>query len=87
MKKRISVTLSTDVWAEIDLQIGAHGSRSAFIEKVLSSHFEKREREEIGARDLAIINANADYLNQEAEDVLQHQAEMFYEVKNRAKSQ
>lgn len=77
MKKRISITLSTDIWAEIDRQIGAKGSRSAFIEKVLSDHFRKLEREEIGARDLILINADADALNAEAEDVLRYQADIF----------
>jgi metal-responsive CopG/Arc/MetJ family transcriptional regulator len=77
MKKRVSITLSTDVWAEIDREIGAKGSRSAFIEKILSDHFRKLEREEIGARDLILINANADALNAEAEDVLRYQADIF----------
>lgn len=74
MKKRISITLSTDLLSEIDRLIGPNGSRSAFIEKVLSDHFRKLERQAIQQRDMELINANADYLNREAEDVLSYQA-------------
>jgi metal-responsive CopG/Arc/MetJ family transcriptional regulator len=77
MKKRISITLSTDLLSEIDRLIGPNGSRSAFIEKVLSDHLRKLEREEIGARDLILINANADRLNREMEEVLRYQADVF----------
>jgi metal-responsive CopG/Arc/MetJ family transcriptional regulator len=77
MKKRISITLSTDVRAEIDRQICAKGSRSAFIEKVLSDHLQKLERHANHQRDFELINANADYLNREMEDVLRYQGDVF----------
>jgi metal-responsive CopG/Arc/MetJ family transcriptional regulator len=77
MKKGISITLSTDLRSEIDRLIGSNGSRSAFIEEVLKDHFQKLEREAINQRDFELINANADRLNREAEDVLRLQAEMF----------
>jgi hypothetical protein len=84
MKKTISIALSTDVWAEIDRQIGAEGSRSAFIEMVLSDHFPKLAREEIGARDLILINANADRLNREMEEGLQDQGDIFEILEDQA---
>jgi metal-responsive CopG/Arc/MetJ family transcriptional regulator len=77
MKKRISITLSTDLLLRIDRQIGPDSSHSAFIEKILSDHFRDAERQAIQQRDMELINANADYLNREAEDVLRYQADIF----------
>jgi metal-responsive CopG/Arc/MetJ family transcriptional regulator len=87
MKKTISITISTEVLAEIDRQIGPDGSRSAFIEKVLSDHFRKLERQAIQQRDIELINANADYLNREAEDVLRYQADMFEILESQTNTQ
>jgi metal-responsive CopG/Arc/MetJ family transcriptional regulator len=87
MKKRISVTLSKDLLARIDLEIGPGGSRSAFIEKELILYFQKLERDEINARDVELINANADYLNAEMEDVLRYQADIFEILEDQAKAQ
>jgi hypothetical protein len=42
----------------------------------MSMSLTDKEREAINQRDLEIISANADYLNQEMEDVLQYQAEI-----------
>jgi metal-responsive CopG/Arc/MetJ family transcriptional regulator len=82
MKKRISITLSTDLLSEIDRLIGPNAYRSAFIEKVLSDHFRKLEREAINQRDFELINANADRLNREMEDVLRDQADIFEDQAN-----
>ncbi len=87
MKKRISITLSTDVWSEIDREIGAKGSRSAFIEKVLSDHFRELARSAATARDLILINANAEYFNREKEDVLRYQADIFEILEDQANTQ
>jgi len=87
MKKRISITLSTDLLSEIDCLIGPDGSRSAFIEKVLSDHFRKLEREAIQQRDMKLINANADRLNREMEDVLRYQADIFDILDDQANTQ
>jgi hypothetical protein len=59
---------------QIDKLIGERASRSAYIEKILSEHLREMERQAIQQRDLELINANADYLNAEAEDVLRYQA-------------
>jgi metal-responsive CopG/Arc/MetJ family transcriptional regulator len=87
MKKRISITLSTDLLSGIDRLIGPNGSRSAFIEKVLSEHIQKQEREAINQRDFELINANADRLNREAEDVLSYQADIFEILEDQANTQ
>jgi metal-responsive CopG/Arc/MetJ family transcriptional regulator len=74
MKEKTSITLSSDVLAEVDQTAGSKGSRSAFIEAVLRQYFKEKVREAINRRDAAIINANADYFNREMEDVLRYQA-------------
>jgi metal-responsive CopG/Arc/MetJ family transcriptional regulator len=77
MKKRISVTLSTDLLLQIDRLVGAPGSRSALVERVLKDHFQKMKAASIDQRDIELINANADEFNAEMEDVLRYQADIF----------
>jgi metal-responsive CopG/Arc/MetJ family transcriptional regulator len=74
MKEKTSITLSSDVLTQVDRSAGSKASRSAFIENVLREYFKAKVREAINARDLELINANADYLNREMEDVLKYQA-------------
>jgi metal-responsive CopG/Arc/MetJ family transcriptional regulator len=74
MKEKTSITLSSEVLAKIDSLAGSNLSRSAFIESVLRKYFQERARRKIHARDLERINAAADRLNSEAEDVLSFQA-------------
>lgn len=77
-KAKTSVTLSVALLVKIDKLIGEGASRSAFIEKVLSERLRDEERAAINARDMELINANADYLNREALDVLLYQAPIDY---------
>jgi metal-responsive CopG/Arc/MetJ family transcriptional regulator len=74
MKEKTSVTLSREVLTGIDRLAGSKQSRSAFIEAVLAQYLRDRARAERGARDLAIINRNAEQLNREALDALEYQA-------------
>jgi len=74
MKEKTSVTLSKEVLSGIDRVAGSKQSRSAFIEAVLSQYLRDRARAERGARDLAIINRNAEQLNKDALDGLECQA-------------
>ena len=74
MKEKTSITLSSEVLAKIDDLAGAKLSRSAFIERVLRIYFRDLARRKIHARDLERINAAADRLNSEAEDVLTYQS-------------
>jgi hypothetical protein len=73
MKKKVSISISTTILKEVDRANAPGCSRSAFIEKVLWEHV----RSEIGTRDKLLINANAEQLNREMEDVLQCQADVF----------
>ena len=70
MKKKISITLPADLRLEIDRLIGDHGSRSAFIEKVLSDHFKELAEREIPARDVPPVDAASAHSNRQLEDAL-----------------
>jgi hypothetical protein len=74
MKEKTSITLATDVLAGIERLAGAKHSRSAFIELVLRKFLREQARATLHARDLQLLNAAADELNAEAEDVLGYQA-------------
>ena len=74
MKTKTSITLSAPLLVKIDRQIGKRGSRSAYIEKVLDDHFRDSARRAIQMRDRGLIDAAADRLNKETEDVLHFQA-------------
>jgi metal-responsive CopG/Arc/MetJ family transcriptional regulator len=73
-KEKTSVTLSRAVLKGIDRAAGSKKSRSAFIEAVLAEYLRARDRAERDARDLELINSNAEALNREALDVLEYQA-------------
>jgi len=77
MKEKTSVTLSRDVLAKLDRLAGRKYSRSALIERVLREYLTQRERAAMNARDLEILNREADRLNAEMEDVLSFQADDF----------
>jgi metal-responsive CopG/Arc/MetJ family transcriptional regulator len=79
MKKKISITLSGSLLARIDRHIGKRCSRSAFIEAALRRHFRELTRRRINERDIKLINAAADYLNNEAEDIQQYQAPLEFD--------
>jgi metal-responsive CopG/Arc/MetJ family transcriptional regulator len=74
MKEKTSITLSSDLLAEVDRLAGPKQSRSAFIERVLRNFMRQRARAAIHDRDRDRINRAADRLNREAADVLEYQA-------------
>ena len=74
MKKKTSITLSDDVLAELERTADSVESRSAYIERVLRSHFRHRAGAALEARDVERISAGADRLNAEMADVLEFQA-------------
>jgi len=74
MKEKTSITLSKDLLASVDRLAGSKQSRSAFIERVLRKYFEDRQRANLHARDLELLNQAAERLNREAEDVSEYQA-------------
>jgi len=73
MKVKTSVTLSEDIIKVIDKRLSAHKNRSDFIECALRAYIDKLIKDEQNARDLDIINKQADRLNKEAIDVLSYQ--------------
>jgi metal-responsive CopG/Arc/MetJ family transcriptional regulator len=75
MKEKTSVTLSKDVLTGIDRLAGSGQSRSAVIEWVLREYLRQRDRAKLHARDLEILNREADRLNLEAEDAFDYQAD------------
>jgi metal-responsive CopG/Arc/MetJ family transcriptional regulator len=74
MKEKTSVTLSPEVLKGIDRLAGSKQSRSAFIETVLQQYLRQRARAQRDARDMEIINRNAQQLNRDALDGLEYQA-------------
>jgi metal-responsive CopG/Arc/MetJ family transcriptional regulator len=73
MKRKTSITLSEDILEAIDKRSGDSKNRSDFIESAIRAYIAKLVQEEQNAKDLAIINQNADRLNIEAADVLAFQ--------------
>ncbi len=76
MKAKISITLSEDLLKAIDEYSGQYRNRSEFIEEALRAFIKQMIRSKQNARDLEIINRRADYLNEEAADVLTYQVEL-----------
>ncbi len=77
MKEKTSITLSREVLKGVDRLAGNKHSRSAVIEHMLRVYLRQQERDLINARDLEILNREADALNAEAEDTRLYQADPF----------
>jgi metal-responsive CopG/Arc/MetJ family transcriptional regulator len=76
MKVKTSVTLSADLLEQLDRLLSRGGSsRSAVLEQALREYLANRNRRERDARDLRILDSEADALNKEALDVLEYQVE------------
>ena len=73
MKVKTAITLSEELLDAIDKWSGQFKNRSGFIEAAIRTYIAQIIREEQNAKDLAIINRQADRLNQEAADVLAYQ--------------
>ena len=73
MKIKTSLTLSEELISVIDKKSTGHKSRSDFIENALWTYLNYLIRQEKNKRDLRIINENSDFLNREAQDVLDYQ--------------
>jgi len=75
--KTNTITLSENTLREVDPFIDNAMNRSEFIEKIIREYITRNiARKQKVARDMEIINANLEYLNKEAEDVLTYQAEL-----------
>lgn len=75
MKTKTSITLSDDVLKAIDKLSGRSKNRSEFIEKAVRNYVAQMVRRGRNAKDLEIINQNANRLNEEALDVLAYQGD------------
>jgi metal-responsive CopG/Arc/MetJ family transcriptional regulator len=73
MKVKTSITLSSELLDAVDARAGRGQSRSQFIESALRAFLEQATRDERNARDLEILNRQAERLNREAADVLTYQ--------------
>lgn len=73
MKVKTSITLSEDLLEAIDQRSGQFKNRSDFIEAAIRAYIARIIRDEQNARDLAVLNSQAERLNQEAADVLAYQ--------------
>jgi len=76
MKTKTSITLSEDLVKTLD-RIGRKGeSRSAVVERLVREGLAAREKQARGDRDRSLLDAHADALNAEVEDVLRYQGEV-----------
>ena len=75
MKVKTSLTLSDAVLRAVKRATGRGESRSEAVERLLREGLAARARRTSDQRDLALIDAHADELNREAEDVLTYQAD------------
>jgi len=74
MKVKTSITISEELLKVVDKRARqSKKNRSDFIEAAVSAFIGRLIQEEQNARDLEIINRRADYLNQEAAEVLAYQ--------------
>jgi len=70
MKVKTSVTLPVALLEEIDRR---DSNRSAFLEQAARLYLAQSAKRERDAKDLAILEKNAERLNREAADVLEYQ--------------
>ena len=76
MKVKTSITLSEDLLKVVDEYAKKYNNRSEFIEEAVRVFIRQLIRMQQDAKDLEIINRRADYLNQEAIDVLTYQVHL-----------
>ncbi len=76
MKIKTSVTLSNELVEAINVYGQPYKNRSDFIEAAIWAFIKQIVRDQQNARDIEIINRNADRLNAEALDVLAYQAQL-----------
>jgi predicted transcriptional regulator len=75
MKTKTSITLSPEAARALDRLAARHGSRSGVIERAIRELAAREEKKAQDAKELELINRNADRLNKEAEDVLGFQVD------------
>ena len=73
---KTSVTLSEDIMKTIDRLARKGESRSAIVERLVRESLAARAKQAAADRDRALLDAHADALNAEIEDVLRYQSEL-----------
>jgi len=76
MRVKTSVTIERKVLRAVDRVVTRGHSRSRIIEEATVEFLARRARAAREARDLVILNREADALNREMEDVLGFQADV-----------
>ncbi len=77
MKVKTSVMLSEELLKAIDNHTEeSRENRSDFIEVAVWAFLRQMTHQELNSRDIEIINRRAEYLNQEADDVLTYQIQL-----------
>ncbi|RME97383.1 MAG: hypothetical protein D6768_19755 [Chloroflexi bacterium] len=76
MKVKTSITLSNELIEAINEYGQPYKNRSDFIEAAIWAFIKQIARDQQNARDIEIINRNADRLNAEALDVLAYQGQL-----------
>jgi metal-responsive CopG/Arc/MetJ family transcriptional regulator len=76
MRVKTSVTLPEELLRSLDRVAGGQGNRSRLIEQAVRALLEARARADRDAKEIALINRNADRLNEEAADVLDYQVKL-----------
>ena len=76
MKLKTSVTLSEEIVKTIDRLARKGESRSAIVERLVRESLAARAKQAAADRDRALLDAHADALNAEVEDVLRYQSEL-----------
>lgn len=74
MRQKTSITLDRETLRAIDEIAGETSNRSRVIEEAVLAHVEKERRRLRDERDRKILDAAAEELNREVEDVLEFQA-------------
>lgn len=75
MKVKTSITISEYILREMDNLLNQSGSRSSFIEQALLEYIQHHKKLMRDHKDLELINAHAEEMNEEADDILSFQVE------------
>jgi hypothetical protein len=70
---QVQIEIPDDIAAEFFRRAPDPGGRNRLLEAIFRDYFRKHEQE---PSELALLNANADELNAEAEDVLSYQVHL-----------
>lgn len=76
MQIQKTISIPDDLLRMLDNTLNNSLTLSEIIEKALREYIQKNKQKNQNDQDLEILNANADALNEEANDVLQYQVSL-----------